>query len=156
MFNKTKLTPAARKARTARLTGAAAFYSGAAASLAANLYASQHSPVGWLTGLWSPLALMLALELLERMPARGRAGLAWKAGFVFLALVAAWTSYWHLVHVFDSANLDVVSVYSMPLTVDILMAFGRAAMLHKAPAQPSVRRPAAKPKAKVERTLKAV
>lgn len=149
------LTPAMRKARTIRHTASAAFYIGAVASLAANVAASQHTFVGVATGLWSPLALLLSLELLERVPAKGKAGVVRKVAVVFLAAIAAWTSYWHLVHIFEDADLDVVSVYLMPLTVDVLMAIGRASMK---PLPASVPRRAAAKKAAVTtgRKLKAV
>lgn len=139
MTCKTALTPAARKARTTRRTAGTAFYIGAVASLAANVAASQHTFVGVATGLWSPLALLLSLELLERVPAKGRKGMGRKIAVAFIAAVAAWTSYWHLVHVFDSADLDAVSVYLMPLTVDVLMAFGRSAMNTRATPAPARR-----------------
>jgi hypothetical protein len=152
----TKLTPAQRKARATRRTAGAAFYAGAAASLAANVYASQHSFVGVATGIWSPLAALLALELMERVPAKGAVGRGIKIGVGFLALAAAYTSYWHIVHVFVVADADVITRYAGPLTVDVLMGLARIAMLHKpAVSRPSTVRRAKAPEKKL-RSLKAV
>lgn len=141
---KTKLTAAQRKARTTKYAAGAAFYAGAAASLAANVYASQHSFVGVATGVWSPMAALLALEMLERIPARGAGGVVRKIAVGLVALIAAYTSYWHLVHVFEMADADMITAYAGPLTVDLLMGLARVAMVHKtAPARP-VRSPARK------------
>lgn len=138
------LTSAQRKARAIKLTGAAAFYIGVAGSLAANVYASQHSVLGLATGVWSPIAALLALEMVERIPAKGAGGVARKIAVGFVALIAAWTSYWHLTYVFSAADADLVTRYAGPLTVDALMCLARVAMVHKAtPARP-VRRTARK------------
>jgi hypothetical protein len=140
----TKMTPAARKARTTRRTAAMAFYVCATATLAANMYASNHTPVGILTGLWGPLALFVALELLERVPCRGRLGRVRQVAVGVIALMAGWTSYWHLVDVFYAGGADAITAHGMPLTVDLLMAIGRAAMVAR-PSAPARRKPQAKP-----------
>jgi hypothetical protein len=156
-MTRTKLTPAQRKTRATRRTAGAAFYLGAAASLAANVYASQHSFVGVATGLWSPLAAIVALELAERVPAKGKVGKGIKISVGFLALAAAYTSYWHIVHVFAVAGSDAVTRYAGPLTVDVLMGLARVAMLHKpAASHPSTARRTAKAPAAKPRSLKAV
>lgn len=154
-MNKTKLTPAARKARNLKLTSSTTFYVSAAATAYANAYASQHTPTGIAVGLWTPIAFFLSLELLERVPVKGALGWV-RMGFIgFLAAVAGWVSYWHLVEVLRGAGVtDPVALYLMPLTVDMLMAIARMAMNHR-PATPAVRRkPAAK--AKPARRLTAV
>jgi hypothetical protein len=155
MTCKTKLTPAARKARSTARTAGGTFYATAGATIAANMYASEHTFVGLATGFWAPAALFLSLELMERVPLKGRAGLLRKVGVGVIALIAAWVSYWHLVHLFKVGGADPISAHAMPLTVDVLMAIARGAMVTKAPSRPAVRRPAAKAKAP-ERKLKAV
>lgn len=106
---------------------ACTFYVAATATLAANIYESNHTVVGVVTGLWAPLALFLSLELVERcLEARWA---RWAVGF--LAMVAAYVSYWHLVHVFAEGGADQVSRYALPFTVDLLMAISRVAMVTK-------------------------
>lgn len=139
-----KITAAQRKARTTRRTAGATFYATGAATVAANMYASAHTVLGLATGFWTPVALFLALEMVERVPCKGRLGLLRTVGVGVIALIAAWVSYWHLVHIFTEGGADAVSAHTMPLTVDVLMAIARSAMTHKAaPSRPSSRRPAA-------------
>jgi hypothetical protein len=148
----TKLTAAQRRARATRVTAASTFYSTGAATIAANMYASEHTFVGLATGFWTPVALFLALELVERVPMKGRAGALRKVGVGVIALIAAWQSYWHLVDLFAAGGADVVGAHAMPLTVDLLMVLARSAMHVKAaPSQPSSRR---KPQASNVRQLK--
>jgi len=152
-----KLTPAARKARNLKRTAGSTFYVAATATTAANVYASQHTPIGVLVGLWTPVAFFLSLELLERMPAKGRVGWVRLGAIGFLAAIAGWVSYWHLVHVLSEAGVtDMVALYCMPLTVDVLMAISRAAMNHRTPTPVVRRKPAAKATTAPARKLKAV
>jgi hypothetical protein len=138
----TKLTAAQKRARATRLAAGGTFYATGAATIAANMYASEHSFIGLATGFWTPVALFLALEMVERVPARGWVGLLRKVGVGGIALVAAWVSYGHLVHIFTMGGADVVSAHAMPVTVDVLMALARTAMHAKAvsPSRPSSRR----------------
>jgi hypothetical protein len=108
------------------------------------MYASAHTPVGLATGFWTPVALFLALEMVERVPAKGPWGTARRAGVGVIALIAAWVSYWHLAHIFTVGGADPVSAHAMPFTVDVLMALARGAMHAKAaPALARSRRMAA-------------
>jgi hypothetical protein len=88
----TKMTAAARKARTARITARSAFAIGVAVSLAANVYASKHTPIGIAVGLWTPIAFLVSMALLENVPAKGLIGKLRFTAIVFLALIAGWTS----------------------------------------------------------------
>ena len=109
------------------------------------MYASQHTVVGLLIGLWTPVAFFLSLELMERMSVKGAAAIGRIIAIGALALIAGWESYWHLVEVMAEGGADTVGRYAMPLTVDILMVVSRMAMNHRAaPAPSSRRRPAAK------------
>lgn len=143
------MTPAARKARTARRTSTATFATGVLVSLAANVYASEHTPIGIAVGLWVPVAFLLSMAMLENVPAKGLAGKVRFAAILFLALVAGWTSYWHLVEVALDGGADAVTAHLLPLTVDVMMALAGPGMKRKA-AAPARRRPASKkPIAKV-------
>jgi hypothetical protein len=135
-----KITPAARKARNARWTAQAAFGIGALLSIGANVTVSQHTPVGIITAVWAPAALLLTLALLENGSISGR----WaKAAVVGLAAVAAWASYWHLVDFFTMGGADVLTAHLLPLTVDVMMGLASAAMKRK-PTAPARRKPVAK------------
>lgn len=128
------MTPSARKAQTARRTSAAAFGTGVAVSLAANVYASEHSPIGIAVGLWVPVAFLISMALLENVPVKGLAGKLRFAAILFLALVAGWTSYWHLVEVALDGGADQVTAHLLPLTVDVMMALAGPGMKKKAAA----------------------
>jgi hypothetical protein len=152
----TKLTPAARKAKTALLTARSAFGIGVTVSLAANVYASEHTPIGIAVGLWTPVAFLVSMALLENVPATGLKGKLRFYGILFLALIAGWTSYWHLVEVAQDGGADVLTAHLLPLTVDVMMALAGPAMKRKAAAparRPAVKKPVA---AKAPAKLKAV
>lgn len=145
----TKLTAAQRKTRSLKRTAGSVFYVSAAMTVAANIYASQHTLIGGMIGFWIPLAFFFILELLERVPSKGRTGVARKIAIIFLAGIAGWTSYWHLVEVLrDGGVHDPVTLYLAPLTVDVLMAIAREAMKAKT-ASPARRRTAARKAATV-------
>lgn len=147
-----KITPAARKARNARRTAQAAFATGAVLSLAANVTVSQHTPVGIVTAVWAPIALLITLALLENGSISGRFA---KYAFIGLAAVAAWASYWHLVEFFTAGGADVVTAHALPLTVDVMMGLASAAM-KKAPARKPVARKASAAKKAPARKLASV
>lgn len=153
----TKLTPAARKARTALLTARVTFGIGVAVSLAANVYASERTPIGIAVGLWTPVAFLLAMGLLENVPVKGFKGQLRTVAIAFLAAIAGWVSYWHLVEVATAGGADGFTAHALPLTVDVMMALAGSAMKAKPAARPAARRtrkPAAK--AAPARALKAV
>lgn len=155
-----KMTAAQRAARNTRIVASATFYATGAATVAANMYASAHNFLGLATGFWTPVALFLALAMVERMPLKRG---SWPAilrmvAVGVIAAIAAWVSYWHLVHLFKMGGADPIAAHSMPLTVDLLMAIAGNVMTHKpkasATSRPAARRTTAKSPA--ERKLKAV
>jgi hypothetical protein len=115
-------------------------------SLAANVYASKHTPIGIAVGLWTPMAFLVSMALLENVPAKGLTGKLRFAAILFLALIAGWTSYWHLVSVCLDGGADVMTAHFLPLTVDVMMALAGPAM--KAKAAVPARRRTAKPAAR--------
>lgn len=134
----TKMSAAQRRVRNTKRTAAGTFYATAAATIAANMYASEHTWIGLFTGFWTPVALFLALEMVERVHCKGWLGTLRKVGVGVIALVALWVSYGHLVYVFDLGGADAIGAHAMPLTVDVLMAIARGAMITR-PASPSRR-----------------
>jgi hypothetical protein len=139
----TKLTPAARKARITKLTARSAFALGVTVSMAANVTASKHTPIGIAVGLWIPIAFLFSMAMLENVPAKGLQGKVRFAGMLGLTAIAGWVSYWHLVTVATMGGADALTAHLLPLTVDVMMAFAGTAMKAKATA-PARKRPARK------------
>lgn len=137
----TQITAAQKRARTTRRVASSTFYATGAATIAANMYASAHTFLGLATGFWTPVALFLALEMVERVQCKGRPAFLRKVAVGIIALVAAWVSYWHLVHIFRMGGADLLSAHAMPITVDVLMAVARVTMVHKPAPAPSRRKP---------------
>jgi apolipoprotein N-acyltransferase len=151
-------TPAQLKTLVTVWTARAAFTSGLIVSLGANIWASaDHGVIGIISGVWSPLALLMALFLVENISHKTWSGRFRLAGMVILAGIAAWVSYWHLAQFFTAGGLDDPGAHLMPFTVDVLMALAGPSM-KKRPA-PAQRKPAARKAANVtpirKRTSKA-
>lgn len=125
------MTPAQRKARTALWTARTAFSIGVAVSLAANVIASPHTPIGIAVGLWTPMAFLISMALLENVPTKGRLGMVRSVAIGFLAVIAGWTSYWHLVDVCYMGGADAITAHTLPLTVDVMMALASPGMKKK-------------------------
>jgi hypothetical protein len=70
---------------------------GVAASVAANILHALPNPISQAIAAWPPLALLLTVELISRVPMHRRvlaaARLCATAG---IAGIAAWVSYWHM------------------------------------------------------------
>jgi hypothetical protein len=127
---------------------------GVAASVAANVLHARPNLISQLIAAWPPLALMLTVELISRVPA-DRRGLATARliSAAIIAGIAAWVSYWHMVGVAarygeTSAHAD----YLLPLSVDGLVVVasislveiaGRISRSHHNPAPAGAAAPAA-------------
>lgn len=140
-------TPAQRKITMTVWTARTAFALGLAVSLGANVWASiDHGVIGLVSGVWSPLALLLALFLVENISHKTWSGRLRLAGMVVLAGIAAWVSYWHLAEFFVAGGLDDPGAHLMPFTVDVLMALAGPSMKRKTPVvarkKPATRRAA--------------
>jgi hypothetical protein len=150
-----KLTPAAKKARNSAYLARATFGLGLAVSLVANVWASAgHGPIGIVSGLWSPVALLLSIAAIETANAKTRSGKIRIGGVAFIAFIAAWVSYWHLVDFFQAGGIDDPGAHLMPLTVDVLMGLVSPAMKRKAaPAVRARKAPAKKAPLKVVKAI---
>lgn len=95
---------------------------GVAASVAANVLAAEASLVGRLVAAWPPLALLLTVELLARVPAASRALSAVRVvTTATVAGIAAWVSYWHMVTVALAHGETSTSAHLLPVSVDGLV-----------------------------------
>src|SRR4051812_26502861 len=70
---------------------------GVAASVVANVLHALDNPISQAIAAWPPLALLLTVELISRVPVHRR----WLAAARLLATaiiagIAAWVSYWHM------------------------------------------------------------
>lgn len=98
------------------------FALGIAASLAGNVLHAADSPISKAISAWSPLALLLAVELISRVPARrGWTSYARLGATAIIAGIAAWVSYWHMVAVASRYGETDASPYLLPLSVDGLI-----------------------------------
>ncbi len=95
---------------------------GVAASIAANVLHARHNPISQAIAAWPPLALLLTVELVARVPVHRRALAVIRiAATVAIAGIAAWVSYWHMTGVTARYGESPVSAHLMPLCVDGLV-----------------------------------
>lgn len=95
---------------------------GVAASLAANVLHAVDNPISQTIAAWPPLALLLTVELISRVPVHTR----WLAAGRLIATatiagIAAWVSYWHMAGVAARYGETRVSAHLLPLSVDGLI-----------------------------------
>jgi hypothetical protein len=100
----------------------AVFTLGIAASLAGNVLHAQDNVISQAISAWSPLALLLAVELISRVPARrGTESVVRLAATAVIAGIAAWVSYWHMAGVASRYGEEGASPYLLPVSVDGLI-----------------------------------
>ncbi len=93
-----------------------------AATVSANVLHAQPTLIGRVISAWAPTALLIAIEIITRIPLRLslRAVVVWLAT-TGIAGIAAWVSYWHMVAVCDRYGEDTVAAHLIPLSVDGLV-----------------------------------
>ncbi|WP_241825676.1 DUF2637 domain-containing protein, partial [Micromonospora sp. CB01531] len=96
---------------------------GVAASIAANVLHARPNPISQIIAAWPPLALLLTVELISRVPHHRRAlGVIRIAATAVIAAIATWVSYWHLVGVAARyGETDAGTAYLLPISVDGLV-----------------------------------
>ncbi len=95
---------------------------GVAASVTANILHAQPHPISQAIAAWPPLALLLTIELISRVPVHHRGlAVARLAATTIIAGIAAWVSYWHMVGVAARYGETGASPYLLPLSVDGLI-----------------------------------
>lgn len=100
----------------------AALALGVAASVAANVLHAEPTVVGRAIAAWPPLALLLTIELITRVPVHhpALARVRWIATTA-ISGIAAWVSYWHMVDVAVRYGETSASAHLIPLSVDGLV-----------------------------------
>ena len=95
---------------------------GVAASVVANILHAQDNPISQAIAAWPPLALLLTVELISRVPVHHRwLAFARLVATATIAGIAAWVSYWHMVGVAARYGETGASPYLLPLSVDGLI-----------------------------------
>ncbi|MEU8332198.1 DUF2637 domain-containing protein [Micromonospora arborensis] len=96
---------------------------GVAASVAANVLHARPNPISQIIAAWPPLALLLTVELISRVPHhRWHLGAIRVTAAAVIAVIAAWVSYWHLVGVAARyGEADYGTAYLLPISVDGLV-----------------------------------
>ena len=92
---------------------------GVAASVAANVLHARPNLVSQAVAAWSPVALLLTVEMISRVPVHRRAlGVLRLAATGGVAGIASWVSYWHLADVAARYGESGATAYLLPLSVD--------------------------------------
>ena len=98
---------------------------GVAASVAANVLHARQNPISQAIAAWPPVALLLAVELVSRVPIRRRLLTAARVlATGVIALIAAYVSYWHMAGVAARYGEETISAHLLPLSVDGLIVIG--------------------------------
>ena len=106
---------------------------GVAASVAANILHARPNPICQAIAAWPPLALLLTVELISRVPMHRRLLAAARLGATAgIAGIAAWVSYWHMAGVAARYGESTSSAYLLPLSVDGLIVVGSVSLVELA------------------------
>lgn len=100
----------------------AALTLGVVVSVVANILHAADNPISQSIAAWAPLALLIAIELIARVPVRrGVLSFARLVATATIAGIAAWVSYWHMVGVALRYGEEPGAAHLIPLTVDGLV-----------------------------------
>nr|WP_204003213.1 DUF2637 domain-containing protein [Micromonospora andamanensis] len=104
---------------------------GVAASVAANVLHARPNPISQAIAAWPPLALLLTVELISRVPHHRRhLGAIRITAATVIAAIAAWVSYWHLVGVAARyGETGYGAAYLLPISVDGLVIVASVSLI---------------------------
>lgn len=106
---------------------------GVAASVAANILHADPNPISQAISAWPPLALLLTVELISRVPVHRRTLAATRlVATAAIAGIAAWVSYWHMVAVTARYGETGASPYLLPISVDGLIVVASISLVELA------------------------
>jgi hypothetical protein len=110
-----------------------ALTAGVAASVGANVLHAAHNPISQSIAAWPPLALLLTVELVARVPVHTRAlAVVRIAATTVIASIAAWVSYWHMAVVAARYGETPTSAYLLPISVDGLIVVASISLVELA------------------------
>jgi hypothetical protein len=149
-------SPAVRSLKNIRWAVRAALIIGVAASVGANVLHAQPHPISQAIAAWPPIALLLTVELISRVPVhRKLLAAARLIATATIAGIAAWVSYWHMAGVAARYGETGLSAYLLPVSVDGLVVVASislvelSARLHLAQSEPPAT-PPVPPQARLE------
>lgn len=121
-MNPTDTAEQIRRLRRTSVGVWAVFVLGLLVSVAANVLHADTNIISQAIAAWAPLALLLSVELIARVPVRT----GWRSWFRILATgavaaIAGWVSYWHMVGVAIAYGETGVIPYLLPVSVDGLI-----------------------------------
>lgn len=106
---------------------------GIAASIAANVLHADPNPVSQLIAAWPPVALLLTVDLVSRVPVHRRSVAAIRlVATAAIAGIAAWVSYWHMAGVAWRYGERGASAYLLPVSVDGLVVVASVCLVELA------------------------
>lgn len=122
-----------RQLRRVRWAVRAVLVLGVAASVAANILHANPNPIAQAIAAWPPLALLLTVELISRVPVHRRSLAAVRLGATAtIAGIAAWVSYWHMAGVAARYGETGAAPYLLPLSVDGLVVVASVSLVELA------------------------
>src|SRR4051812_16243166 len=105
--------------RRVRWAVRATLFLGVAASVVANVLHADPNPISQAIAAWPPLALLLTVELISRVPVHARPLAAVRlTATACIAGIAAWVSYIHMTGVAARYGERGLVPYLIPLSVD--------------------------------------
>ncbi len=103
---------------------------GVAASVSANVLHARHNPISQAIAAWSPLALLLAIEIVSRVPVHRRALTILRIVSTFvIAGIAAYVSYSHMSAVAAHYGETGLAPYLLPISVDGLIVVASVSLV---------------------------
>jgi len=106
---------------------------GVAASVAANVLHARPNPISQAIAAWPPLALLLTIELISRVPMHHRTLAAARlVATAAIAGIAAWVSYWHMAAVAARYGESPSSASLLPMSVDGLIIVASVSLVELA------------------------
>ena len=106
---------------------------GVTASVAANILHAINNPISQAIAGWPPVALLLTVELISRVPVHRRALAAVRlVATAGIAGIAAWVSYWHMVAVVGRYGETGATPFLVPCSVDGLVVVASVSLVELA------------------------
>src|SRR5437588_7098391 len=103
---------------------------GVAASVCANVLNARDNPISQAIAAWPPLALLLTVELVSRVPVHRRVlAVARIGGTAVIAGIAAYVSYFHMAAVVARYGEHQPNPYLLPLSVDGLIVVASVSLV---------------------------
>lgn len=106
---------------------------GVAASVAANVLHARNNPVSQVIAAWPPLALLLTVEWISRVPVHRRSLAVTRiVATAVIAGIAGWVSYQHMLGVAARYGETGLNPYLLPISVDGLIVVASISLVELA------------------------